>query len=108
MAASSHPSHQVQETEREVTSRSRAGRSEHASGHSMATTAATATQHQRTAETARTSPPAAGVKATLVASRRLLNNPPSAHAFPLVAEQWRHNVDQLIIATINTPHHEGG
>jgi hypothetical protein len=108
MAASSHLSHQVQETEREVTSRSRAGRSQHASGHSMVTTVATATQHQRTAETAWTPPAVASVKATLVASRWLLNKPPSAHAFPLAAEQWRHDVDQLIIATINTPHHEGG
>jgi hypothetical protein len=74
----------------------------------MATTVVTATQHQRMAETVRTPPPAAGVKATLVAARRLLNNPPSAHASPSVAEQWRHDVDQLVIAAINTLHHEGG
>jgi hypothetical protein len=74
----------------------------------MATTVVTATQHQRMAETVRTPPPAAGVKATLVAARRLLNNPPSAHASPSVAEQWRHDVDQLVIVAINTLHHEGG
>jgi hypothetical protein len=74
----------------------------------MATTAATATQHQRSAGTVRTPPPAAGVEATLVAARRLLNNPLSAHTSPSTAEQWRHDVDQLVVAAINTPHHEGG
>jgi hypothetical protein len=38
----------------------------------------------------------------------LLNNPPSAHASSSVAKQWRHDVDQLVVAAINTPHHEGG
>jgi hypothetical protein len=55
-----------------------------------------------------TPPPAAGVEATLVVARWLLNNPPSAHASPSATEQWHHNVDQLIIMDINTPHHEGG
>jgi hypothetical protein len=27
---------------------------------------------------------------------------------PSAAEQWHHDVDQLIIASINTSHHEGG
>jgi hypothetical protein len=49
-----------------------------------------------------------GVEATLVIARRLLNNPPSAHASPLAAKQWRHDVDQLVAAAINTPYHEGG
>jgi hypothetical protein len=60
------------------------------------------------AGTVQTPPPAAGVEATLVASWQLLNNPPSAHASPSATEQWLHDVDQLVVAAINTPHHEGG
>jgi hypothetical protein len=108
MAASSHPSCRVQETEREVTSHSQAGRPRRASGHSMATTAATAMQHQCSAGTVRTLPPVVGVEATLVTTRRLLNNPPLVHVSPSATEQWCHDVDQLIIAAINTPYHEGG
>jgi hypothetical protein len=93
MAASSHPSRRVQETEREVTSRSLVGRNRRAGGHSMATTAATATQHQPLTGTVRTPPPAAGVEATLVAAHRLLNNLPLAHAYPSAVEQWHHDVD---------------
>jgi hypothetical protein len=26
---------------------------------------------------------------------------------PLAVEQWHHDVDQLVIATIDTPHREG-
>jgi hypothetical protein len=108
MAASFHPSHRVQETEREVTSRFRTGRPRRAGDHSMATTTATATQHQRTVRMVWTPPPVAGVEATLVAARWLPNNPPLAHASPSVVEQWHHDVDQLIIAAINTSHHERG
>jgi hypothetical protein len=54
------------------------------------------------------SPPAAvGPDAALLAARQLLNNPPPAEASPSATEQWRHDVDQLIIAAINTPHQEG-
>jgi hypothetical protein len=35
----------------------------------------------------------------------LLNNPLSVHASPSAVEQWCHNIDQLVIAAINTPHH---
>jgi hypothetical protein len=56
----------------------------------------------------RTLPPVVGVKATLVTAHRLLNNPLSAHASSLVVEQWSHDIDQLIVSAINTPHHEGG
>jgi hypothetical protein len=108
IVVSSHPSHREQETEREVTSRSWAGRSRRAGGHSGATTATTATQHQRTVGTVRTLSPAVGVEATLVVARRLLNNPPSAYASPSAVEQWRHDVDQLIVAAINTPQYDGG
>jgi hypothetical protein len=47
---------------------------------------------------------AVALDAALLAARQLLNNPPPARALPSVAEQWRHDVDQLVIAAINTPH----
>jgi hypothetical protein len=47
-----------------------------------------------------------GPNAVLLAACQLLNNPPSAEASPSAAEQWRHNVDRLVIAAINT-HREG-
>jgi hypothetical protein len=68
----------------------------------------TATQHRCTFGTVQMPPPATGVKATLVTAHRLLNNPPSTHASPSATEQWRHDVDQLIVTAINTLHHEGG
>jgi hypothetical protein len=108
IAASFHPSRREQETEREVTSRSRARRSRRASGRSSATTAATTTQHKRTVGTVRTPSQVVGVEAILVAAHQLFNNPPSAHAFPSAVEQWCHDIDQLIITAINTPHHKGG
>jgi hypothetical protein len=108
ITASSQPSHREPETEREVTFRSWAGRPRRAGGRFSATTAATATQHRRSARTVQTRLPVADVGATLAASRQLLNNPPSAHASPSAMKQWRHDVDQLIVTTINTPHHEGG
>jgi hypothetical protein len=43
----------------------------------------------------------------LLAACQLLNNPPPAGVSPSAAEQWRHDVDQLVIAAINTPHREG-
>jgi hypothetical protein len=56
----------------------------------------------------RTPPPTVGVEATLVTTHPLLNNPPSTHTSPSAVEQWRHDVDQLIVVAINTPHHEEG
>jgi hypothetical protein len=49
-------------------------------------------------------PPLAVVDAgtTLTTAHRLLNNPPSVHTSPSAVEQWRHDVNQLIVATINT------
>jgi hypothetical protein len=52
--------------------------------------------------------PAVDVEATLATTHRLLNNPPSTHASPSATEQWHHDIDQLIVAAMNTPHHEGG
>jgi hypothetical protein len=43
-----------------------------------------------------------GVDTTLLAACQLLNNPPLSGASPLAAEQWRHDVDQLVVAAINT------
>jgi hypothetical protein len=106
ITASSHPSRRVQEVEGEATSRPRARRPLRVSGHAAATaTAATAaaTQRQRSTTTVVTPPPAAGPEATLVTTRALLNNPPGSDASSKAAEQWRINVDQLIIAVINTP-----
>jgi hypothetical protein len=53
-------------------------------------------------------PAAVGPDAAFLAARQLLNNPPPAGASPSAAEQWRHDVYQLIIAAINTSHREGG
>jgi hypothetical protein len=44
----------------------------------------------------------------LAAAHQLLNNTTLAHASLSGAEQWRHDIDQHVITTINNPHHEGG
>jgi hypothetical protein len=55
-----------------------------------------------------TSPPAAvGPDTVLLVVRQLLNNQPPTGASPSAVKQWRHDIDQLVIATINTPHQEG-
>jgi hypothetical protein len=46
------------------------------------------------------------IDVALLAVRQLLNNPPPSGALPTAAEQWHHDVDQLIVAAINTPHRE--
>jgi hypothetical protein len=48
-----------------------------------------------------------GPDAALLAACKLLNNLPPARASPSAAEQWRHDVDRLVIVAINTPHREG-
>jgi hypothetical protein len=53
-------------------------------------------------------PKGAGLDATQEAMGQLLHNPLGPHALPLVAQQWRHDVDQLFITAINTPPHGGG
>jgi hypothetical protein len=53
------------------------------------------------------SPPATlGPDAALLAARQLLNNPPPVEASPSTSEQWHHDVDQLVIAAINTPYRD--
>jgi hypothetical protein len=106
MAASSHPSHREREVERGATSRPRAGRPRRAGGRSGATTVIVESQLQRTAGTVPAPSVVAGADATLLAARQLLNNPPPSGASPSAAEEWRRNVDQLIVAAINTPLHE--
>jgi hypothetical protein len=63
-------------------------------------------QPERTMGTTASAPTAAGIDAALLAARQLLHNPPPSGASPLAAEQWRHDVDQLVVVAINTPHHE--
>jgi hypothetical protein len=70
-------------------------------------TAAT-THWQRSATTVIMLPSGAGPEATLEVARQLLHNPLGPCALPSAIEQWRHDVDQLIIAAINTPPHGGG
>jgi hypothetical protein len=106
VAASSHPSRRERESEWETTSRSRAGRSERPRGCTDTTTVVLEGQPQPTAGTTASPPVAVGLDAMLLAVHQLLNNPPPTRASPSVAEQWRHDVDQLVIAAINTPHHE--
>jgi hypothetical protein len=106
VAASSHPSHRERESEREDTSRSRVGRSRRAGGHMDATTVVLESQPQRTVGTTASPQAAVGIDAALLAALQLLNNLPPSDASPSATEQWHHDVDQLIIATINTPHLE--
>jgi hypothetical protein len=98
IAASSHPSRQERESDGEATSRSRAGRG----GCSAATARVDAAQHQRSSNAAAV-PPTTTVEATMHAVHQLLNNPPPSGASLSAMEQWRHDVDQLVITTINTP-----
>jgi hypothetical protein len=106
MAASSHPSRREREVERGATSHPRAGRPRCTGGRSDATTVIVESQPQRTAGTVPTPSVVAGTDATLLAARQLLNNPPPSGASPSAAEEWRRNVDQLVVAAINTPLHE--
>jgi hypothetical protein len=64
-------------------------------------------QPQPTAGTIASPPAVVGPNTALLAARQLLNNPPPARASPSAAEQWHHDVDQLVITAINTPHRDG-
>jgi hypothetical protein len=76
-------------------------------GRTAAVAGVVALQRQRLAGTTVTPPPTAITEATLVVTHQLLNNPLLPHASPSAVEQWCHDVDQLIIAAINTPLHGG-
>jgi hypothetical protein len=106
VVASSHPSHRERKSEWETTSRSRAGHSRWPTGRTDITTVFLESQPQRTAGTTTSPPVAVGLDAALLAARQLLNNPPPTGASPSAAKQWRHDVDQLVAAAINTTHHE--
>jgi hypothetical protein len=106
MAASAHPSRHEREAKGGATSHPRAGRSRCSSSRLGATTVIVESQPQRTAGMAAPPPVAAGTDATLQVACQLLNNPPPSGASPSVVEQWRHDVDQLMVATINMPPHE--
>jgi hypothetical protein len=94
-------------TEGEATSRSRAGLSRRVGSYAAAAAGVAAPQCQRSASTVATPPPAVAAEATLVATRQLLNNPPPLHTSSSMPEQWRHDIDQLIITAINTSPHRG-
>jgi hypothetical protein len=104
MAASFHPSRRERESERETSSWLRAGQSRRLRGHTDLTTVVL--ESQPATGTMALPPAAVGPDAALLAARQLLNNRPPARASPSVAEQWHHDVDQLVIAAINTPHWE--
>jgi hypothetical protein len=63
-------------------------------------------QPQRTVGMTASPPAAAGIDTALLAVRQLLNNLPPSGALPSAAEQWRHDVDQLVVTAINMPHRE--
>jgi hypothetical protein len=67
-----------------------------------------AAHRQCSAATAAMLPPSASPESTLEVTRQLLHNPLGPHASPSAVKQWRHDVDQLIIAAINTSPHGGG
>jgi hypothetical protein len=105
VATSSHLSRCERESEREITSRSRAGRSRQLRGCTDTTTVVL--ESQPTTGMMPSPPVAVGLDTVLLAARQLLNNPPPPRVSPSAAEQWRHDVNQLVIAAINTPHREG-
>jgi cell wall-associated NlpC family hydrolase len=86
VAASSHPSRRERESERETTSRSRAGRSRRLTGRTDATTVVLESQPQHTAGMIASPPAAVGLDVVFLAARQLLNNPPLTGASPSVAE----------------------
>jgi hypothetical protein len=106
MAAFSHPSRHEREGERGATSRPRAGRLRHTGGRSGATMVIVESQPLRATGIVPAPSVVAGADATLLVARQLLNNPPPSGASPSAAEKWRYNIDQLVVAAINTPLHE--
>jgi hypothetical protein len=106
MVASSHPSRRERESEQEATSWCRAGWSQRPRGRTNTTTVVLESQPQPTAGMTASPPTVVGLDATLLVSWQLLNNPPPTGASPSAPEQWRHDVDQLIVTAINMPHCE--
>jgi hypothetical protein len=108
MAASSHPSHRQQDTKGEATRCSEVGRSHHMSGCAIARIAA-ATSPVAPALGHHGCDTAAGCSCRGYTGRCMPTSqqPPGPHASPSAAEQWRYDVDQLIVTAINTPPHGG-
>jgi hypothetical protein len=106
MVASSHPSHHEREVERGAISCPRAGQPRRAGDRSGATTVIVESQPQQTAGAVPAPSVVVGADTTLLAACQLLNNPPPSGASPSAAEEWRRNIDQLVVAAINTPLHE--
>jgi hypothetical protein len=98
IAASSHPSCQEWETEGEATSYPKAGQPRCAGACATVTATVSAARHQRSASAGVPPPPAAAAGATMAAICQLLDNPPPLGTSPSAAEQWRHNVDQVVVA----------
>jgi hypothetical protein len=73
-------------------------------GHTDATIVVLESQPQCTASTTASLPIAVGLDAALLAACQLLNNLHPSRALPSVAEQWHHDVNQLIVIAINSPH----
>jgi hypothetical protein len=110
IAGSSRPSCHEQRSEQEATSSSRVGQAHRTNARNATTTvvATVAAAHgQHSAATAAMTPPGVGPEATLKVVCQLLHNPPGLHASPSAAEQWCHDVDQLIVTAMNTPPHGG-
>jgi hypothetical protein len=110
IAGSSRPSHHGQGSERQATSHSRVRRSCQTNardGTTAVVATAVAAHRQHSAAMAVMETLGAEPEATLEVARQLLHDPPGLHASLSVAEQWRHNVDQLIIIAINMPPHAG-
>jgi hypothetical protein len=78
--------------------------SDHTTTTAVVATTAIA-QWQPSAATTEVMPPAASPEGALIAARVLLHNPLGPDASPEVAEQWRNDVDHLIVDVINTPPH---
>jgi hypothetical protein len=107
MVASSQPSHQERQIEREANSRSRVARSRRAGNCTTAAAGMAASRRQRSASTTVVPPPLAATEVMLVVAHQLLNNPPPLHTSPSMVEQWQNEINQLIIAAINMPPHRG-
>jgi hypothetical protein len=78
--------------------------SDHTTTTAVVATTAIA-QWQPSAATTEVMPPAASPEGALIAAHVLLHNPLGPDASPEVAEQWRNDVDHLIVDVINTPPH---
>jgi hypothetical protein len=77
-------------------------------GRTYATTVMLESQPQCTAGMTASPLTVADIDAVLLAGRQLLNNPPPSGASPSAAEQWRHNVGQLVVTAINMPQQRAG